>query len=1179
MILFDWRRSLGIVLATVGLIPFLSQAATVNDSYISSVAFDSASSTTLGASGSYTVSFTNSQTMSSGTVLYVYVQPTAGCAAPDYADCYPLINGATVSGLSGTVTDSGSDSVLALELSADVTAGTHTVTVSGITNPSAASSLRAYVVSLASDEQTLLGDEYNDQNWYATSSPDVQMAGTPLVYGTVTDTEGNGLGASGVYIHTSDWTAYSWATTDIEGYYSVFQDYFSVGYWPAGEVIASVYPASDSGYIQTDVTFTFDGSQGVETAVAADPSIYFFSGTIIYGDNSSSTAASQPGDPVTNANVYFSPSDGGSGFSAVTDEQGEYTVAVRPGTYYLSLSLDSSDENQDQDWIYNESESYTISDAGTVTADAQVIRTTAKLHGSILTSDNEVIQGTFTVSNSTASYSAYTDADGAYTMHLNPGTYTTTFYPNTSSHETARYFLPSASLNVSEGNAKQDYALSEKTSSLVVSVVDEDGNAIADASINAWQEDESLGSTTDETGQVTFWLQSGEEYEVYPWSESYIYNGSSEKVSVKANASEALTFTLLRPDASISVNVVDSDGQVPEAAYGYVSCFDEQHYFGGSVINGLATISVLVDDETGTFAGECQLWMSDETLGAAEAQEVSVADGETGSVQFTLVARSATVVVYVKDLDGKLVKNVSQAWVNVWNAKSSIWQGEELDESGKTTLHVVPGTYVAGVWFEGNDYIPLWNKNNGSTKVAADESGKIVLTVVKASATLSGKVTDPNGDPVTNAWVYCSNWEEVTVQGDFDGGQVLDSGAQVTDGSFNMPIVGGHTYRCNVGLPQEFVDQGWLSPEDQSVTVAKDGSSSDSLTFQFTEADSKIKGSVSQASSAGTIEATKKSTVPIWCWAWGDNGGHSYADASDGSFALNVQSGEVWHYGCDSQDGESWLTTGDTELEITEAGVFSNDLTLKAFDSWTVYSPMTTSFEATENTVINLDDGTVLTIPANAIATSGQVTITATPETSIVHTSDEMLGIPWNFEAFVGGELVETFNSDVTIEIPYTNKTLDEFGVDEDALISKYYDESTGTWITTQNVTQNKKTNTITVTTNHFTQYGVTFNAKLTSGLTPKTPSNLSVTDRAAHSIQLNWEKTGKKKVKTYVVQVRERNDGQKKNWREYSSVKQAKREVKKLQSGQAYQFRVKACNGGFCSKFTTWNAFKTAKE
>lgn len=1177
MILSNVKKVLGALLVTIGLFPVMGQAATIEDSYISSVSFDAVSSSALASEATYSISFTNSETLTSGTYLYVYPTPSSGCSAPDYSACYPQFTNAQLTGLAASIELSGSGSQLNLVLTSDVAPGTHTIILGGVINPSAANGLRMLMVSMASDEQVLLGDEYSDQHFYATTSDNVQMIGTPLAYGTVTDSDGLGMPETTVYVHTSDWTAYAYASTDSGGFYSVFQDYFDSGYWAAGDLQATVYPSAESGYIQTDVTFSFDGSTPIEENISADASVYFFSGRITYGDNSTTTVASEPGDPVTNAYVYFSPSDGGTGFNTTTDENGEYSVAVRPGDYYLSLGLDTSDENQEQDWIYTDYESYSISEEGTTTANVQVTRTTARLRGSILDADGNPVEGTISATSSTSSYSAYTDAEGAYDMHLNPGTFTITFYPSSTTHETARYYLPSSILTVEEGNTNQDYTLSTKTSSLEVTAVDQDGSPVEGVYVNAWQQDESVNSTTDANGQAVLWFQSNVEYEVYPWAEEYIYDGDSNKVSIKANTTEELEIVLQRPDASISVNVVDSDGDVPENSYGYVSCFDDsQKYYGASVSNGVATVSVLVDDESGEFSGECQLWMSDETLGAAEAQTVTVVDGETQSIQFILVPRNAEVAVYVKDLDGKLVKNASHAWVNVWNAKVSSWQGKELDASGKTTVRVVPGTYVGGVWFEQGDYIPLWNKNNGSVKVEEDGSGKLVLTVVKASATLTGEVTDPDGDAVSHGWVYCSNWEEVTVQGDFDGGQVLDSGAEVTNGTFSMPIVGGHAYRCNVGLPSEFVDQGWLSPEDQSITVAKDGSVSDNLSFEFTEADSKIKGSVSQPSNQGTVEATKKSSTPIWCWAWGENGGHSYTDATDGSFTLNIQSGDTWHYGCDSQDGETWLTTNEKTVDATEAGTFSTDLQLTSFDAWVVYSPMTTTFEASENTVINLEDGTVLTIPANAITSSGQITVTATPESSIVHTSDEMLGVPWNFEAFVDGELVETFNSEVTIEIPYTKKTLNEFGVDEDALLSKYYDETSGTWKTTENVTQNKKQNTITTTTDHFTEYGVTFNSKLSSALRPKTPKELSVGERTAHSVQLSWEKAGKKKVNKYVVQVRERNDGKKKNWREYSSVKQAEKEVKKLDSDQAYQFRVKACNGGFCSDFTTWDSFKT---
>lgn len=1154
--------------------PNITRAETVDDSYITTSSIDSIASSTLGETTTYTLSFTNSTALSAESYLYFYIESVTGCNASDYTTCSPILNDATISGLDGVITPSGSSTVVSFQLTSELAAGNHTVTLSSVINPSSAAVVRLLLAATASDEQTLLGNDFSDQNWYATASNST-LFGTTLISGTVLDPNGAALANASVNVHNTDWSVYGYASTDSEGFYVIFQDYFTSGYWAAGTYTVSVYPPTETGYLTTETEISFDGTTSVSGNVTIEEASYFFAGEVIYGDNKTTTTTSNPGDPVTNASLYFSPLDGGAGYSGNTDETGAYSIAVRPGTYYLSINLDSSDANQDQDWVYEGTSTYSISSEGTQTKNIVVTRTTARLKGTFVGPDGDPVPGSIQLSNSSHSYSTWADNDGAYTLNLNPGTFNVTFYPDSQDADLARFFLPSTTLTVVEGKTSQNFTLSEKTSSVTATVTDQDGNPLADVQIGAWRKDEWTGAQTDENGQATVWLQSNQTYEVNPWYDGYIYDEPSTQVKVDANKSKSISFVMLAPDASLSVLVTDADGTVPDNAYGWVSCNTEDFskHYGGNISNGAGTVYLLVND-AGIFEGNCSLWMSDETLGAASSQDISIQAGEIGSISFELIERNAEVVIYVKDTSGKLVKNLQHAQVNVWNEESKVWQGKDVDPTGKTKLKVVPGTYTGGVWFEDNSYIPLWQKNNGSTTVQADESGKLVLTVMKASATVSGNVLDPNGEPVKHGWAFCGNWEEVSVKGDFEGGTVIDSGAQIQDGFFSIPLVAGHDYRCNVGAPSEFVDQGWLPPTDQELVINKEGTEIPTLSFQFSEADSKIKGSVTFPAEAS---AAAKSSQRAWCWAWGEDGGHSYTEAkSDGTFSIPVQSGGTWHYGCDSQDGETWLTTGENSVEIKEAGTVEATLQLQEFSAWKVYNPITQTFDATQNTVINLEDGTVLTVPANSITSSGDVTITATPESNIVYTGDSMLGIPWNFEAFQDGELIETFLSDVTIEIPYTTEALNEFGVDEDSLVSKYYDDTTGAWKTTDNVTQNKKANTITVTTNHFTQYGVTYNSQLTKGMKPGKPAKLSTYDRTKSSAVLSWKKTNKKKVTKYVVQVRPTNDQNKKHYRTFSSVKGRAKTVKKLDDGTSYQFRVKSCNSGFCSGYSDWAKFKT---
>ena len=69
------------------------------------------------------------------------------------------------------------------------------------------------------------------------------------------------------------------------------------------------------------------------------------------------------------------------------------------------------------------------------------------------------------------------------------------------------------------------------------------------------------------------------------------------------------------------------------------------------------------------------------------------------------------------------------------------------------------------------------------------------------------------------------------------------------------------------------------------------------------------------------------------------------------------------------------------------------------------------------------------------------------------------------------GNTIAKFNSNATITFAYTDEQLKELGITEESLVSKYYDEQTGTWKDPNGVTQDTEKNTITISTNHFTKF------------------------------------------------------------------------------------------------------------
>jgi hypothetical protein len=460
-------------------------------------------------------------------------------------------------------------------------------------------------------------------------------------------------------------------------------------------------------------------------------------------------------------------------------------------------------------------------------------------------------------------------------------------------------------------------------------------------------------------------------------------------------------------------------------------------------------------------------------------------------------------------------------------------------------------------------------------KVPSGKTETMVLNVLEQDDTVSITVKDPNGDAVEHGWAWCGNWGEVDFALDtVTTNTVIDSGAEIRSGQAEVPLVAGHTYRCGVGAGEEFVEDGWLSPPEQEVEFTSKKSELNDLTFKFKEADATLTGSIKQSADFDSA----------WCWAWSE-GGSSWTEVEPGEdYRLNLSTEHgVWEAGCDATTGEDWYFTEQPYEFSPSKGKNSHDFTLTQMPAWQVYDAVSETFDATENKVITYGDGTRLTIPAGTLAASGNVTVRGTPETNIIRTDDHPLMVPLDWEALDdSGNLIETFpGGTVTIEIPYTDEALAEWGIEEDSLVGKYWDELSGSWKQPDNVAIDKDNNVVTVTTDHFTQYGVTYNARVSSTRKPTTATvTVKTVDKHQAKLTLRTKKSSPKATR-FVVQVRKRGVQSKSHWSTTTfknADKKARlvRSLQKLKRTTDYEVRVKACNSAGCSQSSTWQDFTT---
>lgn len=1162
----------------------------MDDKTITSVAVSSLSSTTQGATGvSFKLTFQLNTAISSGVGLDIWNDPTS-CPLSDWQSCRIDLRSAKVAGLFGELnTQEDNPGYVSFIPNGGLAAGTYALTFSNVTLPDYSGAVRFYVRNQGNNQ------EVEDGKWVGTNDTNAVTFGTILASGTVTDPSGNPLSTWGE-VRNEDYTLQQGFNADEYGFYAVGNVGFAVG----DTVTITIYPDAALGLFTTTDTFTYSGSP-VTKNIQAKQASKTVSGTVTYSD----------GTAVTTARVNANGQSVWAGDDV--DAAGAYSFSVVGGSYDLCLGdmWDSTTgRSVEKDWYTENNENCEAlefaSDDSTETEEVNftVQRADARIKGTFRNPDGSVpSQGGWVSFWQEGLWFGgnVSNEDGSFNVAVVGGNTekTTTFrvtavgsmtyqasYSSGSADEHTYWSTNSVTVEQGKTTDLGEQILKEKDVTFTATIVDESGSPVPDIHMNAWQEGGGwTDATADANGQATLYLYEGS-WNIQPslWNvDTYIYTEQPLHKTFKSGDSDSATFTLAATTLTITVNTTGDQGELLNIQ-GWVNCWSHGGAnFGGEVRNGTGSF--------GAIAGEyrCNLWVNDPNYQASGETNVEFEDGVDQTLTFTLKARTATITVYVKTADdSKLVKDATNARVNAHSTDSG-WSDQRLVD-GKAELRVAPGQYRVGLWFEGeqSDYIFGW-ANEKEVTVQDNENVSRTLTVNRVSGRLHATLEDTNGKVVSNAWVGCGNWSELQDKplGDFEGGRVIESGAQSgEDGVAVVGLVEGHEYECWVGVNPDV--SNLIGPASQRFDFREE--SEHSTTFVFQEADAKIQGNVSFAKDAGVDE---NDIDNVWCNGWAEEGYNAWDESFKGQYSLNVTEGK-WHVHCGTEvlndDGErTWYDSqGDIVVNVgADDDVVTKDLVLEKSIFGAIPKAVSETFDATQPKTIVLEDGTMVDIPAYAIADSGNVTVTAEVETHAVETSfDSPFGWPWDFEALdeSGVPISGNFNATVTLTIPYKKSHLRDLEVNEDALAPKVWDEETGTWSDVDNVSQDEEENIISFTLEHFSQIGLTYNNRIAqnesgekkSSSKGRAPRRVKVSDVTGSSVSVTWAKPKSGKVKAYTVQVRPSGSSDKGAWQTQKKIRKARVNLKKLTGDTSYQVRVRACNASGCAAFTKWVRFKT---
>lgn len=1044
------------------------------DPYVSALSV-TPGSTTPGGTTTYTLTMTVAQAIPSNSMLALNFMDTSCDRGFEFSVRKSDSPNRCDFGLTnvGSSTHSGteySDGMVTVPLTSGQATGTLTVVLTGVTNPENSGGFSVGVTTAAGGQQP-------EGNVMTPATP--FTIGTVIVSGYALDSEGEAVANVGIDLaDPTDWDPHFWASSDENGYFAV------VGDAPTGTYQLTAWPPQDSGLAQGEpVTVNYAGTQ-----VTANYQFAAATKTLTV------TAQYNSGGAVTNGQVNAWNHSGG-GSNSPLNTSGVATMSLGGGSYEVRLEQPWNEDGRVAvDWIAGQPQHVEFANDNTVEAKSVAItvqKATSRIKGKLVDNKGNPVQNVWIdfFSGQGRGLNGGTDNNGNFSINATAGTYEMNVW--TGGQNSDLYF-EQRKVTVGEDETINLGTISMKAYESYIrgTATDTAGEPISGVNISGWvRNGKGWNNTqTDASGNYSLGVFAGGwEVQLENHGSGYIYGGMPHFVNVKAGQTvSGIDFEDVKiADATLRIQLKAEDGGSVQDIFGGVGCREAGkgfHDFGGGIHGGFDRgIAELAVEGGKTY--RCDMHLPPEVEYSVDGEiEVTVGVGEEKTEEVTLLAHNATIRGFLKDQNGKLVRNTdAEIWVH--DDGFSGHRNTRLQPDGSFEMSVRDGTYMIGYWFpkhfgaEESEYMETHSEDNIIT-VAANGTATKVLVAPKRNATVTGRVLDPDGNLVEgHMWVGASNrfFLEDKLKADTEGATVIDTGTEVFDGEFNLGLVAGThpvtgdaiEYETFTGLPPHLQSLGWMPPQNESITP-KVGETIE-LDMQFSLADATLVGSV----------VTEDGETPDhgFVWAWNEKGGFSGGEVWNGEFSVPLTiEDEPWHLGAHAEVfGAGFYESEEIALTVQSKGELSRDFTVGEY-RFEVPESSSFSFDAGNAFNVELDGGTRLSVPAGAMGESDTtVNITATPKIDFYETKDDRVGggFVWDFEAFADGQLIESFNSDVTIVIPFDPEDLALDGLEEDDISPKYFDESTNVWADPTSKSVDKENNTVTLFVDHFTKFGI----------------------------------------------------------------------------------------------------------
>lgn len=1084
----------------------------------------------------------------------------------------------------------------------------------------------SYILYAADANYNYYSYEFTISNGVESGLADPIKIPTPEVSGTVT---AGGVAVSNAYvsIHNSNWTVSRYAYTDTSGGFT-----FALGK-------SGTYKVEISSYgLPTDY-FAPDPTSVTVTAGTANPALSLaliaptktVSGTITM--KSDAIARITAGTPVTDATVYAYQSSGSYGYAYdAVDSNGNFSMKLRGGNWKLYMYQNVWPAS----WAYT-GDSLSAEFANDSTTESasfsiQVLPYNAHITGDVVYPDGRTVgSGDVYIygyggENSNVYSYAYTDANGHFDLKTTAGKFSIYMYFYSSSGST-NYSLPTIPVTSVDGGATVDLGdvtLLEKTSEIQGTVsLRSNSEAIADQDVYAYKEGtwEWASDKTDSQGAYNLKVSAGNwTVYTYTWGKTTssgksIINSNSGK-SVTVAEKEVVTgidFPLDIADSTVSFTVKDNKGTELTDQYGWVSLTESGggdygwYSLGCYVSRGTCTLDASSDVKYGVKFYTYSSWgwnTTDESesytfdhieVGGVTSETLSLASSATTTADLILVVNDVTVSGSFLN-DAKDPVEISGE-VYATNENGG-WAYAYVNDASTYSMKLSAGTWNLNYYTWGSWYA---NHKDGTTQKITVASGDSVTQnffVLDTDATISGTVLDADGNAVTNPTFVKASTNYGDNETDTGEKYGLIEQTTYTDdaGKFSMEVPTG-TYYVAASAP------GLLDPQPITVNADTAGSAK-GIVLQFVDSDATISGTV--VDGVGIAVNNRRSLAVgdgvsgAYIYAYSSNGSAVTAEAdTSGVYSLPAALGEQWYIGAIYEVDTNAYYSEQTAVTVSDAKTTQNIVLSKTL---TLPADQTIQFDPQDATVLSMENGVEINIPANAVTTKDltQVTVTAKATIKIGHEAEERpVSIGYEFTALDdAGNPISEFADKVTITIPYDEADLTAAGVTEADLSMGYYVTAADEWETVESGVIDTEANQYVITADHFSTFAVVAAQSVIAGADSSSgddsgddssggsgdsggdsadsgdgsgsgsseetattengilniPSKLTVKKRTARTMQLSWK--GDADAAAYEIAI---VNAKKHTIIKKLTSKKATKVLKKLKSNQQYELKVRS--------------------